>query len=214
MSLGAFEAAARALIMRVDLATLDWKQYDLGVLRAKLGEELRIHIWHPSLRTLATPISQYGGVHDHRFDVTSAVVAGEITNVTYEAHPAHNNEAEIVDRARGANVEVDGFAKAWQIWPSQGKIVPLELHSVNEVGRYTVKAGGSYMVPHRVFHTSFVEDFAVTVVHRSNFDWQPYATILGDGAEGTVPYTSTEVVASMIRKARDAIGAAPAGRRT
>ena len=137
MSLGAFEAAARALIMRVDLATLDWKQYDLGVLRAKLGEELRIHIWHPSLRTLATPISQYGGVHDHRFDVTSAVVAGEITNVTYEAHPAHNNEAEIVDRARGANVEVDGFAVARED-RSPGAALRQRSRALHRQGRWVV----------------------------------------------------------------------------
>jgi len=201
----AFVAAVRALLARVDLATLDWKQYDLGVLRAKLGNELRIHIWHPSLRTLATPVARYGGVHDHRFDVTSAVVCGAITDVRYEAHPARANEAEVPDRAHGTNVEVDGFVKAWQIWPSLGKVNPLNLHAVTEVGRCTVQAGRSYTVPRRLFHTSFVEDFAVTVVHRSNFDEHPYATILGEGTEGTVPNTPTQVVAQLLHRARHAI---------
>src|SRR3954452_5652044 len=61
-----------------------WVMQDLGLLALWLdeGREHRLHLWDPGDGD-ADPL-----IHDHPFDFTSTVVAGEITNTRYEESPA------------------------------------------------------------------------------------------------------------------------------
>jgi hypothetical protein len=59
---------------------LAWVMQDIGLLGLRLDErrEYRIHVWDPDYATSEPP------VHDHPFDFTSTIIAGEMTNTRYE----------------------------------------------------------------------------------------------------------------------------------
>lgn len=66
---------------------LKWRHHGLGMLQAEISETLRIHIWHPKL--VSEGMAWPRCVHDHRFDITSAVVLGEVIDVPCEITGTH-----------------------------------------------------------------------------------------------------------------------------
>jgi len=61
-----------------------WTMQDIGLLGLRLDDrrEYRLQVWDPSCSVGDPP------VHDHPFDFTSTVIAGEMTNTRYEENPA------------------------------------------------------------------------------------------------------------------------------
>jgi hypothetical protein len=60
---------------------------DIGLMGLRLDDqrEYRIHVWDPSYSVGDPPI------HDHPYDFTSRVIAGELTNTLYAEDPAGDN---------------------------------------------------------------------------------------------------------------------------
>ncbi len=60
-----------------------WVLQEIGLLGLRLDDqrEYRLHVWDPSASEGEPPI------HDHPFDFTSTVIAGEMTNTRYEEDP-------------------------------------------------------------------------------------------------------------------------------
>ena len=60
-----------------------WKMQDIGLLGLRLDDErtYRLHVWDPS-GTEGEP-----SIHDHPYDFTSTVIAGELTNGRYAEDP-------------------------------------------------------------------------------------------------------------------------------
>jgi hypothetical protein len=60
-----------------------WVMQEIGLLGLRLDDqrEYRLHVWDPSSSVGEPPI------HDHPFDFTSTVVAGEMTNTRYQEDP-------------------------------------------------------------------------------------------------------------------------------
>ncbi len=60
-----------------------WTTQDIGLLGLRLDDrrEYRLHVWDPGSSVGEPP------VHDHPFDFTSTVVAGELVNTRYEEDP-------------------------------------------------------------------------------------------------------------------------------
>jgi hypothetical protein len=60
-----------------------WKMQDFGLLGLRLDDrqEYRLHVWDPSYYAGEPP------VHDHPFDFTSTIIAGQMTNTRYEEDP-------------------------------------------------------------------------------------------------------------------------------
>ncbi len=58
----------------------DWRMQELGLLGLRLDDhrQYRLHVWDPSRYVGEPP------VHDHPFDFTSTIVAGEMTNSIYQ----------------------------------------------------------------------------------------------------------------------------------
>jgi hypothetical protein len=56
-----------------------WRMQDIGLMALRLDErrEYRLHVWNPTLNAGELPI------HDHPYDFTSAVIAGQVTNTRY-----------------------------------------------------------------------------------------------------------------------------------
>jgi hypothetical protein len=61
-----------------------WRMQDLGLLGLRLDDrrEYRLHVWDPSYSVCEPP------VHDHPFDFTSTIIAGEMTNTRYVENPS------------------------------------------------------------------------------------------------------------------------------
>lgn len=59
-----------------------WRMQDIGLLGLRLDErrEFRLHVWDPTFST----VEDDPPIHDHSYDFTSTVVAGEMTNTLYE----------------------------------------------------------------------------------------------------------------------------------
>ena len=57
----------------------NWRMQDIGLIGLRLDErrQYRLHVWNPSLSAGDPPI------HDHPYDFTSAIIAGELTNTRY-----------------------------------------------------------------------------------------------------------------------------------
>lgn len=148
---------------------LKWRHHGLGMLQAELSEELRIHIWHPKL--VSPGMAWPRCVHDHRFDIWSAVVLGEVIDVScdvlrdhvapgyqpvniYEIEHAKNQDRLVLDK--GCSTATSALK--------------LSSGSARRTSDEVQAAGREYFIPRRTFHTTKVEDLAITVVHRSNFD--------------------------------------------
>ena len=60
-----------------------WVMQEIGLLGLRLDDarEHRLHVWDPS-SSVGEPL-----IHDHPFDFTSTVIAGETTNTRYEEDP-------------------------------------------------------------------------------------------------------------------------------
>lgn len=76
---------ARTLVRNILEHATDfaWRMQDVGLLGLWLDDrrELRLHVWHDG--AVGEPL-----VHDHPWDFTSTVVAGELVNTRYVEDPA------------------------------------------------------------------------------------------------------------------------------
>jgi hypothetical protein len=218
----AFHEAAKLLLFRVTLGDLKWRQHGLGMIQAEISENLRVHIWHPKFRTLEVsdfkPGSSFREVHDHRFDLTSAVIVGEIVDVPFHLQAWHSGH----DLRGGESTSGWRKTKSWEIphakiQKTDGTTTPVFLTDVAialENSRETdwphYKPGDAYFIKRRRFHTTRAQGLTVTVVHRGNFD-DRLARVLGTEEEasksGIVPEDLNAKVlrAWAIQEANDAI---------
>jgi hypothetical protein len=130
-------------------------------------QELRVHVWHSSLRRAG--IEESGLLHDHRFNLYSQVLVGEIRQEEYELI-----------------THIDGSGD-WQLHEVVHARAVNDRHGANDglmtalPQRYTldgsvrlVNAGQAYFFPKRVFHGTFIEDpLVVTLVTKSDQEDAP-----------------------------------------
>jgi hypothetical protein len=179
--MGSFAEAARHLVGGLNwrdgevfrgLDRLKWRHHGLGMLQAEFSEALRIHVWHLSL--VCAEMAWPRCVHDHRFDLESAVVAGAVRDVLPDVRPfgpSHPSggwqRAKMyeIEHAKNQDRLVKGGCSTATSARLLGEIVVTSAHASWERA-----AGTTYQVKRRVFHTTEVDSLAVTVVHRSNFD--------------------------------------------
>jgi hypothetical protein len=176
-----FAAAARELVKRFDFSygsflaeRVKWRHHGLGMLQAEFADDLRVHVWHPCLKRM----EGWRNVHDHRFDLVSAVVVGAVTDV-----PCHVFEKEPPE-FRTELVPCSEITHAKAQKPGE---LPRPTSQVWAVLDEPVgwSAGSVYTIARREFHTTRVSGLAITVVHRQNFDERP-ARVLGTSESGIV----------------------------
>ena len=80
------ETPSRALVatMLRQAAAFPWRMQEIGLMSLRLDErrEYRLHGWDSEDVVGAPP------VHDHPYDFTSTVIAGELTNALFDEDPA------------------------------------------------------------------------------------------------------------------------------
>lgn len=198
----AFAGTARQLMRRITLHDLrGWRHHALGMLQAELSNDIRVHVWHPRLRDPHNNLfyeNPYRAIHDHRFTITSYVVAGAIIDVPFNVvvdGPNVSGYAEARDEeTKGpayAVVDVYEIAHA-KIQEQAAKEGCLTRHAgkafVRKRGEMTYKTGDVYTIKRRDFHTTAVRELAVTLIHRGDFDDEP-ARVLGGAESAIIPYS-------------------------
>jgi hypothetical protein len=80
------ETLSKALVLMLLQHAEDfpWRMQDIGLMGLRLDNrrEYRLHVWDPSYCFGESPI------HDHPYDFTSTIIAGELTNIRYEEDSA------------------------------------------------------------------------------------------------------------------------------
>lgn len=144
---------------------LTWRHSGLGMLQAYVHEgttdEMRVHVWCKQLEREG--IAESGLLHDHRFDLTSQVLVGEIKQREYTLMP---NEAGpwVLHEVVHARAAVGSEGLVTEL-PGQYTVVS---HSIS------LSAGDAYSFPKREFHGTFLEsEYAVTVMTKSHQDSVP-----------------------------------------
>ncbi len=76
------ETLSEALVLTILQLAEDfpWRMQEIGLMALRLDDrrEYRLHVWDPSYCDGEPPI------HDHPYDFTSQIIAGEMTNTRYE----------------------------------------------------------------------------------------------------------------------------------
>lgn len=154
--------ALRALVGKL-IPYLTWRHHGIGALQAYVREnvepEVRVHIWDP--RLVRPGIEGHGDTHDHRFDLESTVLCGELIEMVM-----HSHVDAIHDRF---------FASAWDVWQVEnarsagpargfdGECVRVESTRLFLEEPRVHRAGTTYTLKRGVFHRTTVEKTTVTV---------------------------------------------------
>jgi hypothetical protein len=147
----------------------NWRHHGLGMLQGEVTDDVRIHVWHPKLRTI--PSESLRSVHDHRFDIMSAVIIGEIEDVLWHVSSRPIQQCDAVTNMfaiKHAKIQ-DGVSD---------DVTPLGNVWAKARPARKFQAGEVYTIDRRIFHQTIVHGLTVTVVHRSAFDNEP-ARVLG-----------------------------------
>jgi len=178
------------------------------MLQSEIDENLRVHIWHPDLVRIPEGPRR---IHDHRFDITSYVIVGEVGDVRYRVvigesakptpgwtetqcweikHAKTQVQARVnvVPIRKGDPVSAAEFAALLQAGARLGCSTATDAELLGRalfatIASASMRAGAVYEIPRRVFHTTVVSKLAVTFVQRSNFD-DKLARVLGDAGDG------------------------------
>lgn len=142
---------------------LSWTMQDIGLLGLWLDDrrEVRLHVWGPGRGDKDPP------VHDHPFDFTSTVIAGELTDTVYRADPGGDEYVRFryppgeEDRRRADAVRLSASATTYPEGAGY-RHGTAELHSSRQLpGTVTV------------IRCAFVPVPELTVCHRDAGSWCP-----------------------------------------
>lgn len=141
------------------LDTLTFRHHGLGMFQAYIQEgeteEVRLHVWHPSLVVNGAEWS--GSYHDHRFDMTSYVLVGSVPHKEVVLLPGKALTAWSVKNARNVVEE--------SLEPNFTKLDEYDA----EVNVMQINEGQQYTFGKKEFHQSFpITELAVTLVVKQN----------------------------------------------
>lgn len=142
---------------------LKWRHAGFGALQAYIREdatqELRVHVWHPSL--VKAGIEESGLCHDHRFHMRSSVLAGKIIQTEFRLEPNSEGDWETlrVLHAREAMARGGSF---------HHDPMPTGDYFYRTPVVFEVEAGAGYTFDKFAFHETRAEGTTVTLVEKSD----------------------------------------------
>lgn len=142
---------------------LKWRHAGFGALQAYIREgsanELRVHIWHPSL--IKVGIEESGLCHDHRFAMRSSVLVGRIIQTEFDLQPHHLGDWETLEvlHAREAMARGGSF---------HHDPIPTGNFYRRIPAFYEVGAGKGYIFDKFAFHETRAEGVTITLVEKSD----------------------------------------------
>ncbi|UTC28425.1 hypothetical protein GURKE_04230 [Brevundimonas phage vB_BpoS-Gurke] len=137
----------------------------VGFAQVYLSEDVRLHLWHPDL---PTEPESFGCRHDHRFDFTSTVLLGAVTNIFLDV-----GEGAVHTAGSGDQV-VPGYGSfdEWEVMPahlgSEEPTIRRRGVDVKIGGVQVLMAGDTYSFPKRRYHESRGHNVTLTVMKKFN----------------------------------------------
>ena len=148
--------------------------FGLGFIQLKLSDTERIHFWHPSV-----PYPEREEIHNHRYDFTSRVLAGQIVHETFLVMNAFKDNEDATHEIFKTTCMpgVEGVVE---------EVTPCDLRPT---GIYKMSAGSVYQFPYTMFHTTKDTKFAITHLIRVLPKTLEYASVVKlRGAETVCPF--------------------------
>jgi hypothetical protein len=138
----------------------DWRAHGLGLIQTYMAgnedpKQYRVHVWTPD----AMLVGLEAGIHNHRYDLRSVLVAGVLTQEEWTAQS-----------------DIEGL---WHAWRHDNET----MEPVLTTDRYSlsprtldIRCGQGYTFPRDGFHRSVPRsDVAITVMQRFNVEGNSYA---------------------------------------
>jgi hypothetical protein len=142
--------------------SLQWRHAGFGALQAYIREgeanELRVHLWHPSL--IKAGIEESGLCHDHRFQMRSCVLAGMIVQTEFLLNPNKDGGWETLRVLHAREAMARGGSFHHDPMPTGDYFDRLPI--VYEVG-----AGRGYTFAKFAFHETRAQGVTLTLVEKS-----------------------------------------------
>jgi len=161
---------AQVLTLLRHAEELPWRMQDIGLMGLRLDDRRtsRLHVWDPGSCTGEPP------VHDHPYDFTSTVIAGELTNTRYREDPDGDLYVRFryvpgaEDERRSDTVRLSSTATTFTMGHEYRQLAP-ELHASRQLpGTVTAIRCDWVRVPE------------LTVCHRDGGSWRS-----GQGRDAT-----------------------------
>jgi hypothetical protein len=161
-----FEGEDKEVELRLDIAKAavklpGWRAHGIGLIQRympgpKGDKQYRVHVWTKD----AMRIGLESGIHDHRYDLESYVVAGVLT------------QEEWAEQAVSSGL--------WRMWThtNEGDKQPIATNHYYDLTPRTldIQCGQRYTFPRDGFHRSLPgSDLVVTVMERSNIEGKSHA---------------------------------------
>jgi len=197
----------RALALAL-FPSLSWRHHGIGVLQGYIVEdaepEVRMHVWARALLKPGMDLS--GDIHDHRFDLVSHVLCGDVGHEEIIPEEADDGEWSMLKLTHARAAKETGYHGPTESVPGKFHI----RRSVHIIGE-----GYTYRFPAGRFHRSpLLDGVAVTCVEKHNQS-DASARILYPHALPPVMAFGHEmdwsVVGPVLQQAREALGQAGAG---
>lgn len=164
--------------MEIKLPTIDELRkmgtpefFGLGFIQLKVDQTYRFHFYHNSLQ----PIVADDEVHDHRYNFTSYVLAGEFSQNLYNFVPDQNGMFEMIDvDCQTPGVELEGSI----------------VGTLQFINASTYFPGSSYWLNKNIFHTVDARKNAITLLQRDKIE-KKYARVVKPlGSETICPFSA------------------------
>lgn len=142
---------------------LKWRHAGFGALQAYIREgtenELRVHIWHPSL--VKAGIEESGLCHDHRFAMRSSVLVGKIIQTEFFLERTNLGDWQTLEvlHAREAMARGGSF--------HHDPVPTGEFFDRSPVS-FEISAGEGYTFDKFQFHETHAEGVTITLVEKSD----------------------------------------------
>jgi hypothetical protein len=188
----------RALAARLAslLPALEWRWHGIGALQAYIYEGLtveeRVHIWSPSL--ILPGMVESGNAHDHRFELASTVVAGQLLHTEWQT--IRNDDA-------GDHETYDFVHARLQTDENRAAMRPTGERFFVSKFAIPLAAGDYYEFDRGAFHSSLpLTDTVVTVIEKRR-QLETKARVIAPVNTRPVPAFSADLPQAMLETALD-----------
>ncbi len=146
--------------------------FGLGFIKVRLSDQLSMNFYDPELGASLPPEE----IHNHRYDFTSYVLAGEFTNVLYKFK---SFDSAISDYVVYAAKCAEGEEPELMYGVSRPR----------EIASFTMSAGSWYHMQHSQFHKVEAQKGAITCLMRGVFVTETAQVVRLKDSPSVCPYS-------------------------
>jgi hypothetical protein len=186
--------------------SMSWRHHGIGVLQGYVAEdaavEVRLHVWARELLKPGMDVS--GDIHDHRFDMVSHVLAGDVAHEEIYPQQAGDGAWAMLSLTHARAAKDTGYHGPTRELPGRYN---------SRVAGFVFSAGTSYRYPRGRFHRSPVlPGVAVTCVEKHNQSDEPARILYPIHTPPVMAFghdMDWSVIGPVLQRAREALGATP-----